>query len=128
MIPAHNNRSNRCPSSAHGIQIVFLVNLAPIHALFQRSTVIGIMFGQGLHTIGSALFSVKSLEFELMSDTHELNTFFSHFAFQVFPIVTPFGVVLLVIDGTNNVSGQEPLKKTCKVMLLFCIEFKTMLH
>ena len=56
----------------------------------------------------SARTDIRSLEFEVVSDTNQLNTVFGHLAFQVLPIVAAFFVVLFVIDSTHDVSSREP--------------------
>jgi hypothetical protein len=48
------------------------------------------------------------MEFEVVSDTNQLNTVFGHLALQVLPIVAALFIVLFVIDGSHNVSSREP--------------------
>ena len=77
-------------------------------------TIIGIVLGQCLHAlgikcIGKALLTIRSLEFEVVSDTNQLNTVFGHLALQVLPIVAALFIVLFVIDGSHNVSSRESI-------------------
>ena len=73
-------------------------------------TVVGIVFGYRLYTIGiqsvsSTLFTIWSLEFEVVSDTHELNALCIELLFEPTPVVTSFHIIVLIIDGTHDVCG-----------------------
>ena len=48
----------------------------------------------------------RSLEFEVVSDTNQLNPIFGHLAFQVFPIVAGLLIVALVVDGANYIRSR----------------------
>ena len=65
-------------------------------------------FVKATGTADKELLAVGGQEFELVSDTHQLNALFGHLAFQVLPIVAALCVVLLIVDGTHNVSSREP--------------------
>ena len=54
------------------------------------------------------MLSIWGLEFEVVSDANQLNALFGHFALEIFPIVTAFGIIVFVVDGSDNVCGGEP--------------------
>ena len=75
-------------------------------------TIVRIVLRQSLHTIciqriSVSLLAIRSLEFEVVSDAHELNAICSKFLFQPSPIVTSFHIVILVIDGTHNIRAEN---------------------
>ena len=61
-----------------------------------------------IERICSTLLTIGSLEFEVVSDTNQLNTIFGELAFQVLPIVTTLFIILFIVDGPHNVSSREP--------------------
>ena len=58
--------------------------------------------------VSLALLPVGGHEFEVVSDTHQLDAIMGHLAFQVFPIVAAFCVVFLIVDGAHDIRGREP--------------------
>ena len=79
----------------------------------QTGTIIWIVFRQSLNTIAvqsisKALFAVGSLEFEVVSDTHELNAISRKLLFKPSPIVTSLHIIIFIVDGTHDVSSREP--------------------
>jgi hypothetical protein len=54
------------------------------------------------------LLPVRRLEFEVVSDAHELNAIGVEFLFQPSPIVTSLHIVLLIVYGTHNICGRKP--------------------
>ena len=52
-----------------------------------------------------ALLNIRSQEFEVVSDTNQLNTLFGHLTFQVLPIVAAFRIIVLVVNSTHNICG-----------------------
>ena len=58
-------------------------------------------------SISKSLLAIRSLEFELVSDAHELNAICSKFLFQPSPIVTSFHIVILIIDGTHDIRSRK---------------------
>ena len=73
----------------------------------------GIVFRQRLDTlrvqrIRSPLLPIRSLELEVVSDTHELYPFYSELSFEPAPIVTGLDIIILIIDSTDNVYGRKP--------------------
>ena len=61
-----------------------------------------------VQSIGKTLFAVRSLEFEVVSDAHELNAIGIEFLFQPSPIVASLHIVILVVNGTHDVCCREP--------------------
>ena len=79
----------------------------------QTGTIIWIVFRQSLNTIAvqsisKALFAVGSLEFEVVSDTHELNAISRKLLFKPSPIVTSLHIIIFIVDSTHDVSSREP--------------------
>ena len=75
--------------------------------------VIGIMRGKNLipvpiQHIGFALLAVRSLEFEPVSGTHELNALLFQLTFEPTPIVTGLNIVRLIIDRSHHIRSREP--------------------
>ena len=73
-------------------------------------TVVRIVLGERLYTIVieyicSTQLTIRSLEFEVVSDTNQLNSLLCHLDFQVFPIVAASCIIVFVIDGTHDVCG-----------------------
>ena len=58
-------------------------------------------------SISKSLLAIRSLEFEVVSDAHELNAICSKFLFQPSPIVTSFHIVILIIDGTHDIRSRK---------------------
>ena len=58
-------------------------------------------------SISKSLLAIRSLEFELVSDAHELNAICSKFLFQPSPIVTSFHIVILIINGTHDIRSRK---------------------
>ena len=58
-------------------------------------------------SISKPLLAIRSLEFEVVSDAHELNAICSKFLFQPSPIVTSFHIVILIIDGTHDIRSRK---------------------
>ena len=58
-------------------------------------------------SISKSLLAIRSLEFKLVSDAHELNAICSKFLFQPSPIVTSFHIVILIIDGTHDIRSRK---------------------
>ena len=44
----------------------------------------------------------------MVSDTNQIDTILGHFTLQILPVVTAPPVIILVIDGANNINGGEP--------------------
>ena len=61
-----------------------------------------------VQNIGIITFSVGSKKFQLVSATNQLAALFSQFAFEVFPIVSVFGIIILIIEHTNDIRNREP--------------------
>lgn len=57
---------------------------------------------------GCTFLSIRCFNFQLVSDAHELNTFFFEFLFQPSPIVSCLHIIRLLINGTNDIDGREP--------------------
>lgn len=58
--------------------------------------------------IGDALFAVRSLKFEPVSGTHELNAILLQFTFKPTPIVAGFRIVRFIIDSVHHIRSLEP--------------------
>ena len=76
-------------------------------------SVVRVVFCQCLHTtgvegIGGSLLAVGGFKFELVSDTHQLDSFLGHLGLQILPIVSALCIVILFVYGTHNVGGSEP--------------------
>ena len=74
--------------------------------------IVRIMFCQQLHTfciqdICFTHLTVGRFEFELVSAAHELNPATREFLFQPAPIVSRFGIVGFIVDGTNHIGCGE---------------------
>ena len=54
------------------------------------------------------LLSIRSLEFEGVSDTHELNAVLCQLSLKPTSIVTGFRIVWFIIDSSHHVSRREP--------------------
>ena len=51
---------------------------------------------------GCTFLSIRCFKFQLVSDAHELNTFFFELLFQPSPIVSCLHIIRLLINGTND--------------------------
>ena len=51
---------------------------------------------------------IRSLEFEVVSNTNQLNTLRIEFLFQPSPVVTSLHIVVFIVDGPHNVCSREP--------------------
>lgn len=56
-----------------------------------------------IQNISNTLFAVRSLKFEPVSGTHELNALMFQLAFKPTPIVTGLRIVRLIINSAYNV-------------------------
>ena len=71
------------------------------------------MFGYNLYAIsiqyicGSHL-AIWCFELELVSGTNHFDSGFHQFTFEILPIVSAFGIIILIVYGSHNVSGGEP--------------------
>ena len=61
-----------------------------------------------VHSISGSLLPVWGFEFEVVSDTNELDAIIKKLLLKPTPVVTGLQIIFLIIDGTDNVSGREP--------------------
>ncbi len=60
---------------------------------------------QSYESVVRALLAVGCHKLEVVSDTNQLDAFFGHLTFQVFPVVAAFLVVLFIVDGAYDICG-----------------------
>ena len=83
-------------------------------------SIVWIVLGEDFHTfivksISSSFLSVRSLKFEVVSDTHELNSICIQFLLQSTPIVSSLDIVIFFIDCTDDVNRRKPPLGICLI-------------
>ena len=77
-------------------------------------------YALSINHIGKTLFTIWSLEFEVVSDTNQLNAILNKLSFQVLPIVSRFLIILLIVDCSSSQTARtsRSLKKRIDFLLI----------